>query len=309
MDNNDAFKKAVKYIEEFKKKYPDLKNCYCIGITGPKGEQGIPGPKGDIGPMGPKGDIGPMGPKGENGEDGTSVTILGNYDTYDALIATHPIGNLGDSYIVDTDLYVWSKESQSWINVGTIKGPEGKQGEKGEQGPKGDQGIPGPQGPVGPPNIPVAFFLTTSSDLQGKSKTIESKDNLPIAAKTIDTDANYYLNTINNTIVFYKSGIYKINFSALVLTTQQDNSNIISIGFKKVGEDIIYIGTSMWGDNKKATLVTGVGVIDIKNDKQWFQITNLGKYPIIIESPSIDNLSTDASLVSPVVTLLIEKLK
>jgi hypothetical protein len=53
---------------------------------------------------------GPVGSQGIQGASGTSVTILGSYPTYAALVAAHPTGNPGDAYIVtDTgDLYVWS---------------------------------------------------------------------------------------------------------------------------------------------------------------------------------------------------------
>ena len=341
------FKKAIKYIEDFKNKHPKVCNCYCIGITGPTGPTGVsavnieirntetlpPGsnadvsstnengnimldfmiPQGEIGPtgpIGPKGNIGPTGPQGENGTDGTSVTILGNYDSYNALTSAHPTGNPGDSYLVDTDLYVWSEKSKSWINVGPIKGPQGKQGLKGDTGPEGPQG---PQGIPGPLEIPIAFFLTTVKDLQNGSVTVENNDNLPIASKTIDTTSSFYLNTRNNTITFLNAGLYRVDFSAVVRTSaqngQQPGSNVISIGFKKVGESTIYTGTSVWGDTSKPTLVTGYGIINCTTGKEWCQLTNLGKYPIIVESPSIDLLSTESSLVSPAVTIIIQKLK
>ena len=68
--------------------------------------------------------------KGERGEDGTSVTIIGSFDSEDALKAAHPTGEAGDSYIVAGNLYVWSREGL-WDNVGYIQGPQGVQGEPG----------------------------------------------------------------------------------------------------------------------------------------------------------------------------------
>ena len=97
--------------------------------------------------QGPQGIQGPKGDKGDKGEDGTGVTILGSYESEDALVSAHPTGSIGDSYIVQGDLYVWSQTNSSWKNVGTIKGPQGDQGPEGPQGP---QGIQGPQGEVGP---------------------------------------------------------------------------------------------------------------------------------------------------------------
>lgn len=60
------------------------------------------------------------------GSDGTSVTILGSYNTLAELQAAHPMGNLGDGYIVSGDLYIWN--GSAWENVGTIQGPQGNPG-------------------------------------------------------------------------------------------------------------------------------------------------------------------------------------
>lgn len=64
---------------------------------------------------------------GSNGEDGTSVKILGEYSTEEELNAAHPSGNEnGDGYIVNGDLYVWN--GTSFVNVGKIKGEDGTDG-------------------------------------------------------------------------------------------------------------------------------------------------------------------------------------
>ena len=92
------------------------------GPPGPQGEPGIQGPQGEPGIQGPQGIQGPKG------EDGTGVTILGSYDTEDALVAEHPSGNAGDSYLINGDLYVWSETTSHWENVGNIQGPKGDDG-------------------------------------------------------------------------------------------------------------------------------------------------------------------------------------
>lgn len=66
---------------------------------------------------------------GNDGKDGTGVTILGSYDSADALKQAHPTGGLGDAYIVGGDLYVWN--GSSWQNVGNIQGPPGENGSEG----------------------------------------------------------------------------------------------------------------------------------------------------------------------------------
>ncbi len=63
---------------------------------------------------------------GATGADGKSVTILGSYESIEALKAAHPTGNEGDSYLVNGYLYVWN--NSDWENVGLIQGPAGAQG-------------------------------------------------------------------------------------------------------------------------------------------------------------------------------------
>ena len=74
------------------------------------------------------------GADGKDGQDGTSVTILGSYSTEAELIAAHPTGNKGDSYLVEGDLYVWDIITSAWKNVGTIQGPAGQDGVNGTNG-------------------------------------------------------------------------------------------------------------------------------------------------------------------------------
>ena len=112
----------------------------------PKGDKGDTGPQG---PVGAKGEQGPQGIQGPKGDDGKGVTILGSYPSYEMLLANHPVGDLGDAYLVNGYLHVWSVNTGEWDSVGKIQGPAGPQGEKGEpgatgpQGPKGDKGDPG----------------------------------------------------------------------------------------------------------------------------------------------------------------------
>ena len=56
------------------------------------------------------------------GSDGTSVNILGSYDSYAELKKAHPTGNVGDAYIVQGNMYVWNTEEQDWVDVGDIQG-------------------------------------------------------------------------------------------------------------------------------------------------------------------------------------------
>lgn len=80
------------------------------------------------------------GKDGVDGKDGTSVSILGTYETEAELFAAHPTGNVGDAYIVGSDLFVWTGEQSSWLNVGRIQGDPGKDGTDGIDGVDGKDG-------------------------------------------------------------------------------------------------------------------------------------------------------------------------
>lgn len=79
-----------------------------------------------------RGPQGAQGPAGADGQDGKGVTILGSYDSEEALEEAHPTGNDGDAYLVQGNLYVWDSNSNSWKNVGTIQGPAGAKGDPGD---------------------------------------------------------------------------------------------------------------------------------------------------------------------------------
>lgn len=97
---------------------------------------------------------------GTFGKDGTSVTILGSYNTLAELQAAHPTGSLGDAYMVSGDLYVWN--GSAWENVGQIQGPAGPQGPQGETGATGATGPQGAQG-VSITKVQPQYYLSTSS--------------------------------------------------------------------------------------------------------------------------------------------------
>lgn len=91
--------------------------------------------------------IGPTGKDGEEGPPGPSVPIKGDYVDMAALKAAHPTGVLGDGYLLSGGgtLAIWSSTLNDWKDVGTFRGPPGKEGPPGE-GLPGKQGIQGIQG-------------------------------------------------------------------------------------------------------------------------------------------------------------------
>lgn len=66
-----------------------------------------------------------QGIQGPQGPQGTGITILGSYTSESALNAAHPTGNVGEAYLINGNLYVWSANDKKWTNVGNVSGPAG----------------------------------------------------------------------------------------------------------------------------------------------------------------------------------------
>ena len=93
-----------------------------------------------------------IGPTGPMGKPGTNINIRGSFNSLDELKRTYPEGKMGDTYLINGDLYYWNDESKNWDNAGHIGGPTGPKGDKGDIGPTGERGpagIPGATGPTG----------------------------------------------------------------------------------------------------------------------------------------------------------------
>ena len=74
---------------------------------------------------------------------GTNINIRGSFNSVEDLKKAYPQGKMGDTYLINGDLYYWNEDSMSWENAGHIGGPTGP------TGPKGDTGIQSLQGPQG----------------------------------------------------------------------------------------------------------------------------------------------------------------
>lgn len=75
----------------------------------------------------------PVNIKGPKGDTGTGLNILGQFPSYDDLIAAFPEGSEGDAYqLVDTgEVWIWDINQKSWVNLGVLQGGKGEQGEPG----------------------------------------------------------------------------------------------------------------------------------------------------------------------------------
>lgn len=72
-------------------------------------------------------------PKGDKGDMGRGLTILGTYDTLAELQSAHPVGLIGNAYMVGTtnpkSVYIWNEDTLSWVDEGTLQGAKGDKGD------------------------------------------------------------------------------------------------------------------------------------------------------------------------------------
>ena len=177
------------------------------GPPGPVGPQGPQGPEGLQGPDGPQGATGPQGPQGLQGIQGApglGITFKGHVPTNGDLPGS---ATQGDAYIVQADdsFHVWDAGTASWVNGGSIQGPQGIQGPEGPQGiqgPQGPQGIQGNAGPQGLQGIQGPAGPTGPTGATGAAgangKTVLSGAGAPSVGLGVDGD--FYINTTANTI-------------------------------------------------------------------------------------------------------------
>ncbi len=402
-------------------KFPVIeKKCYLIGPTGPTG------PKGDLAEaerisLGKVSTVDSeneaqiidnksglthildfMIPRGPKGDAGSSVTILGSYSSLDQLKQNHPIGKVGDSYLVEDNLYVWDENTNNWNDVGIIKGPKGDTGPQGPIGPKGEQGIQGPrgeqgihgiqgdigpkgdtgpQGPVGPKGeqgiqgprgeqgihgiqgdigpkgdtgpqgpigpkgeqgiqgpmglkgeqgiqgpqgptgptgptgpllVPTTVFIKFNNDTS-IDEEVKSLERIPLDVKIGDDTSQFILNEEDKTITFVNSGMYYIDFIVQAHpvngTTFNDDHDMIAIGFKKTDEPTVYAGGSVWCLTSTPVNIIGKGIVNLPYENEVFELVNLGKYPIYLNSPNRSYMYTYSSFINPVVSLSIQKIK
>jgi hypothetical protein len=159
------------------------------GPIGTTGAQGPPGTDGAQGPAGPTGTTGAQGPQGDQGDPGTAARIVGEFGRT-TTPANLPPGGLilanfdgagrppANYQMRDGEALIYSPLSEAdplwghlftfvttavvpagWVDVGSIRGPQGVQGIQGTpgapggQGPPGSAGPPGNDGPAGPQGI------------------------------------------------------------------------------------------------------------------------------------------------------------
>lgn len=227
------------------------------------------------------------------GKDGNSINILGSYNSVDDLIKEHNTGNIGDAYLVDGNLYIWADNTKSWQNIGEIKGPQGE------------------QGPPGMKLMQSSYIVTFNNSLTSDGIAVKTQERIPLTRAEINI--NNLITLDNNIITLNEAGYYKVTFtiSAYPEVTKLDfdpDNDFVSIGFKELDSDNIYIGTSGWVYNGEAALLTGQGIISVPTNNKSYELINISKNTIYLNSPDIRNIASASYFSNCLVTIIIDYL-
>lgn len=285
-------------------------NINYVGVMGPRGKSdtitirntvtGDPGESAKVTDNGSDGNhiLDFVVPRGF---DGTSFTILGKYDDVTQLEQEHPDGNIGEAYMVNGDLYIWADNTNTWENMGKVQGPKGDTGEKGEKGDKGEDGYTLSK---------ASYIVTFNDDDTGNGVSVLSNNRLPLERLELNIDNMVTLDSDNNTIKFNEIGYYKVSFtvSAYPLVNGLDfdpTTDIVAIGFKATSTDNVYIGTSQFVYNGEAVELYGQGVISVMDSDTLYELCNLSKSTIFLDTPDIMNISSNSYFSNPLITMVI----
>ena len=182
--------------------------------------------------------IGPTGPRGEG------INIIDAYKTEDELLDNHPLGKTGDTYLVNSHIFIWSEKDGIWKDGGSIKGDKGDVGENGKseiinivdtktldagldarvddnffdnthhltisipKGEKGDAGEIGPEGPITEGTTEEVLFVSFAETNISGLMNIQDKYLIPQNAK--------YFNIASKTDIKLTQGVYEIAFSGAI---------------------------------------------------------------------------------------------
>ena len=160
-----------------------------------------------------------IGSTGPQGKQGAGINIKYCYNSLAKLKTDHPIGNEGDAYVINGDLYVWDTRTSSWENVGKIQEPTGVKGDPGGIG------------------VYAERYMRTRQTL---NLVADVENTLPLDNTGPILNARY---TPNNAITIDEAGIYKIDY---FITIESPTDVIFTLAVKK-DQDII-TGSDVNGD-------------------------------------------------------------
>lgn len=235
--------------------------------------------------------------------------------------ATGPTGPTGPATI-EVGLTTTSEPgtSANVLNVGTNDNvildftiPAGPTGPIGPTGPQGKKGDIGPTGQEGPTKIKNAYIVTYNMNQFVDGIPVDSEERLPLDRVELDVDQLVTVDSDDETIKFNKIGYYKISFmvSARALKTDTEfepESDFVSIGFRQVNTDNIYVGSSKWIYNEQFDIINGQGIVAINNTDDLYELVNISPQIIYLNSPDLKHIKSISYFTNSLVNIVIEYL-
>lgn len=185
----------------------------------------------------------------------------------------------------------------------------------GPTGPKGDKGDIGPTGPTGPAlsTYRNSYLVTFNDGSSSGGIVVPANEALPLERKELDLTNLITLDTENETIKFNTVGYYKLTFvvSSYVKKTNtgfNPDTDFVSLGFRKINTDNIYIGASSWISDEVPRQITAQGIIAVEDTNNLYELANVGKKDICLFSPDISDIGSQSYFTNSLITIVIEYL-
>lgn len=268
---------------------------------------------------------------GPTGATGLGITFSGTVSRVEDLPSN--VEN-GVAYFVGEDaprkVYVFDADKNMWIDQGFMQGEKGEKGERGdkgeqgEKGEKGDRGYIGPKGdtgatgPTGPSVVKAAYIVTLrdpSLIVPDYGMEIASGGRLPLRRLDITSARGniIQLNDLEDTIQFNEIGTYEIMFTFNGNIEQSTypfdlKTDFVSVGFRAVDADEVYIGANDWSVNETPHNVTGIGLLRVTDLATAYELVNLQKKPMYLAGGHKSSTLTNSYFTTPMVTMIIKKL-
>lgn len=271
-----------------------------------------------LGPTGPTGPQGTIGVTGPTGPEGSGISILGTYTSLAFLEADNPVGNIGDGYLVQGDLYIWSDLNQEWALAGPIQGPTGPTGVQGttgptgasitgptgatgatgpEGGPTGPTGADGPTGPTGPTGADSTVAGPTgATGPTGPTGALGQIGPTGPTGATGDEGIVFSATAPENTDVLWADtsdvavyGLYHPNSTVNFAHTLADSSGVWTVtpdATKIFGGSILSNGTQDEYAEWDVAVVPGTYVLKLLHDRA----TNRGIYTVTLDGASLGTI-------------------
>lgn len=179
----------------------------------------------------------------------------------------------------------------------------------GPTGPTGPQGEIGPTGPASSlNNVGRSAYLVTFND---DSNEINIPIFTKIPVKRKELDLTNLITLENNNIKFNLVGYYYISIivSSFIKNIQSNpKTDFVTIGFRKNNTDNIYIGASLFKNNELPSQIKAEGMIAIADTKDTYELVNLSNQTIYLNSPDLNDISSNSYFTNSLVTIFIEYL-